>query len=493
MATTNGIPIAQKAAENSPASGWKPIVKVAAPLLAGLGIALTPVPHGLSPNAWHYFALFAAVIVGIITEPIPAAAVGLAGVIVAAVSGLVYTSAERAGAWALSGLASSIVWFVFAAYMFALGYTKTGLGKRIALLLIRALGMRTLGLAYALGLADLALAPFMPSYTARSGGMIFPIIGQIPGLFDSRPHHPSARKIGAYLMYAALAITSVTSSMFLTGAAFNLLAVSIVAKILNVNISWAEWFKGFAPVGIVLFALVPVLLYIIYPPEIKESPDAPRWAEAELRKMGPITGKEITMLALVVVALAMWIGARKYIDATLVALLVVVLMVPLRLVPWHEIIGNGKAWEVLVWFATLLTMADGLVKTKFVDWVAQSIAPAFSGHRIFADIILVVGAFYFLHYLFAGGTPHVSALLPLFLAISVKIPGVSPKAWALLLSYTVGLMVIITPYAGAVNPIYYGCGFIRPREFWLLGTLMGLFFFIAFIAIGVPWLMFLKI
>ena len=39
------------------------------PLLVGAVIALLPVPEGLKPQAWYYFALFAAVIVGVATEP----------------------------------------------------------------------------------------------------------------------------------------------------------------------------------------------------------------------------------------------------------------------------------------------------------------------------------------------------------------------------------------------------------------------------------------
>ena len=59
------------------------------PLFVGVAIALLPVPTNLSPEAWRYFALFAAVIIGIITEPIPPAAVGLTGVVLAAALGLV--------------------------------------------------------------------------------------------------------------------------------------------------------------------------------------------------------------------------------------------------------------------------------------------------------------------------------------------------------------------------------------------------------------------
>lgn len=48
--------------------GW---VKWVVPLALGLGLRIIPVPNGLTPNAWHFFALFAAVIAGLIAEPLP--------------------------------------------------------------------------------------------------------------------------------------------------------------------------------------------------------------------------------------------------------------------------------------------------------------------------------------------------------------------------------------------------------------------------------------
>ena len=68
--------------------------------------------------------------------------------------------------------------------MFALGYQKTGLGRRIALLLVRALGRNTLLVGYATTLADTVLAPFTPSNTARSAGIIFPIVNNLPPLSE---------------------------------------------------------------------------------------------------------------------------------------------------------------------------------------------------------------------------------------------------------------------------------------------------------------------
>ena len=73
---------------------------------------------------------------------------------------------------------------------FAKGYEKTGLGRRIALSLVAAMGKSTLGLGYAVMLADLLIAPFTPSNTGRSAGVIFPIIRGIPALYGSRRVRP---------------------------------------------------------------------------------------------------------------------------------------------------------------------------------------------------------------------------------------------------------------------------------------------------------------
>ena len=356
----------------------------------GAAVALVPVPAGLSPNAWYYFALFTGVIVAIIVEPIPGAVLGLIGVILAALLGLVRTTPAEATSWALSGFANSTVWLIFAAYMFTLAYSETGLGKRIALHLIRRMGQRTLGLGYAISLADLAIAPFTASATARTGGTIYPIIRNIPVLYGSRPDDGTARRIGAYLLYTALAASMVTSSMFITALAPNALAISLIAKTMNVNIPWMTWFTGFAPVGMTLFLLVPLLTYAIYPPEIKKAPEAPRWAADQLRAMGPISRKEVTLLALVTTALGLWIGATHVIEPALVAVAIVVLMVALRVLSWDDVIGHAQAWNVLVWFATLVTLATGLTETKFVDWLGRSVAPMLSGLGIYTTIVGLV-------------------------------------------------------------------------------------------------------
>jgi L-tartrate/succinate antiporter len=193
--------------------------------------------------------------------------------------------------WALSGFSNGTVWLIFIAFMFAMGYERTRLGKRIALLLVKGLGKKTLGLGYAVAFADLILAPFTPSNTARSGGTIFPIIENIPPLYGSSPDN-EPRKIGGYLMWTALATTCVTSSTFITALAPNLLALELTAKTAKLTFDWMEWFKSFLPVGLILFAITPYLTYKFYPPTLKASAEVSEWAAAELAKMGRMSGKE---------------------------------------------------------------------------------------------------------------------------------------------------------------------------------------------------------
>lgn len=461
------------------------------PVAVGALIALLPVPEGLQPRAWWYFALFVTVIGGIITEPIPPAILGMGGVIVAAAAGLVRDMPAQSAQWALSGFANTTVWLIFAGYMFTLGYAETGLGRRIALHLVKRLGHRTLGLGYAVALADLILAPVTASATARSAGTIYPIARQIPELYDSHPHDGSARRIGAYLLYTALVASFVTSSMFITALAPNTLALAVMQKTAGVSVSWVEWVVGFAPVGIVLLAVVPWLIYKMYPPEIQVAPEAPRWAADQLTAMGTMSRQELTLLVLVLLALGLWIGAAHHIEPAISAMLVVLLMVLCRVVSWNQVIGNASAWNVLIWFATMVTLAGGLAETGFIQWLAQSMAPSFQQMGPSSAIVAVVGAYFFLHYFFASITAHAASMLPIFLAIAVMIPVVSPKEWALLLAYPLGLMGVLTTYTAGHNPIYYGSGYISRRAFWTLGLVLGVLFFIVYLAIAVPWLQYL--
>lgn len=469
---------------------WKAVI----PIAVGLALYFSPAPTGLGENAWHYFSIFFAVILGLVLEPLPGAVVGLLGVVILTwlrigPNGTEDKLAKTGDAvnWALSGFSNSTIWLIFAAFMLGLGYSKTGLGKRIALFLVKTLGRTSLGLGYAVAFADGILAPFIPSNSARSGGVIYPIVSQIPPMVDSHPNR-NPRKLGAYLYWVALAATCVTSTLFLTGLAPNLLAITTAKEAGFVGVSWNEWFKIIAPCGILLFLLTPWLAYVLYPPESKGSQQASDWAKGELQRMGSITIKEILMLLVALFCLLFWIFGGKIANATTVAVTAIVFMVLFKIITWEDVLTNKSAYNVLIWFATLVTMAGGLRNTGFLTWVGNISESMLTGLSPSIALVGILILFYLLHYFFASTTAHVSALLTLFIAVTAKIPGVDLQIVTLLMIQSLGIMGILTPYGTGPSPIWYGAGYIKSSDFWKLGFIFGIVYLIAFLAITIPWI-----
>ena len=84
-------------------------------------------------------------------------------------------------------------------------------------------------------------------------------------------------------------------------------------------------------------------------------------------------------------------------------------------------------------------------------------------------MIALVAIFFLIHYFFASLSAHTTALLPVFLAAMMTLPGLPMRPVTMVIGYTLGLMGVITPYATGPGPIYYGAGYITTKEFWRLG------------------------
>lgn len=468
------------------------------PLALGIGLALLPAPAGLAQHAWYFFAIFVTVVAALVTEPLPNAAAGFIGItVVTALAPWVlqspaelarpnFNSVSNATQWALSGFSSTTVWLVGAAFMFAMGYHKTGLGRRIALLLVRGLGKSTLRLGYATAFAEALLAIVTPSNTARGAGTIYPVVSNLPPLYDSRPNDPSRKKLGAYLLYTAFAVNTVTSTLFLTGCAPNFLALDFARRIAHAEVTWFGWLKATAPFAIPLLLLTPLLLYFIYPPELKRSEEAAHWAGRELSAMGPISRKEIILAILAFGAVLLWIFGEHWLEGAMVAFLAISLMLVCGVFTWDDMAKNHAAWTTMVLLATMVTLASGLSRVGFIAWFANAAAAQAGGFSPVATIQMLVVVYFLSHYFFASLTAHTTAMFPVMLAVGMAMPGLPADKLALSLAVTTGLMGVITPYATGAAPPYYNSGYIKPAEFWAYGAILAVFFLGALVFVGIP-------
>ena len=135
----------------------KLILHVAIILVATLAIWFIPAPEGVDPRGMHMLAIFVGTILGLILQPLPTPSVALVGLGAAMITGTMAAKSE-----ALTGFGNSSIWIIVAAFFIADGFLITGLGKRIALLFVRALGKSSLGLSYGMAITDLVLAPRHP-------------------------------------------------------------------------------------------------------------------------------------------------------------------------------------------------------------------------------------------------------------------------------------------------------------------------------------------
>lgn len=292
------------------------------PLLTGLVLWLaTPLrPETLSVAAWHMFALFVATIIGCITQPLPIGAVAIIAFTLTTLTKTVPIDK------AITGFGNASIWLIAMAFFISRGFIKTGLGRRIAFIFVRTFGKKTLGLAYSLIGVDLILAPATPSNTARAGGIMYPIIKSLAQAFGSDPKNKTERKMGSFLIFSEFHGNTITSAMFLTAMAGNPLAQSL-AKSNHVNLEWMNWFLAGIIPGLISLILVPFIIYKMYPPQIKATPNAREWANKQLAKMGKVTLPEKIMTAVFVVALILWItGSFIHVDATLTAFIALALL-----------------------------------------------------------------------------------------------------------------------------------------------------------------------
>lgn len=453
------------------------------PVIVGVILwLLTPMKPAAVPVAgWHMFALFVGTIIACITRPLPIGGVSILAFALTVLTGTLPMDK------AILGFGNSSIWMIAMAFFIARGFIKTGLGRRIALNFVRLFGKKTLGLAYSLIGVDLIMAPATPSNTARAGGVLYPIIKSLAQSFGSDPKDGTERKIGSFLVFAEYHGDMITAAMFMTAMAANPL-VQTLAKSSGVNISWGGWFLAALVPGIISLIVVPWLIYKMYPPEIKETPNAKQWAEKELDQMGKMTLPEKLMAVIFIIALVLWMtGSLTKIDASLAAFLTLGLLLVVGVLSWTDVLHETGAWNTLTWFSVLVMMAGSLTTLGFIPWLSSSIGSMLHGMSWFLVLTILIVFFFYSHYLFASSTAHVTAMYSALLAVAIS-AHVPPMLAALLLGFFGNLNASTTHYASGPAPVLFGSGYVPQNKWWSLNLVLGVFYLVVWIGIGSLWM-----
>ncbi|AIL64873.1 Putative malate transporter [Rickettsiales bacterium Ac37b] len=460
-------------------------LKLLLPLIL-LGVALwyLPTPRGLDSKGWHILIIFMITVIGIIISPMPMGATAFA-----AIATLVLTNTLSLHN-ALSGFSSHIVWLVVIAFFIARGFIKSGLGERIAYYLISKFGHSTIGLSYSLIFTEFLLAPMIPSATARGGGIIFPIVQSLAEEYAKSPyfaHKTGKNYTAAFLITVCFHTNVITCALFLTAMAANPLIASLAAS-LNVHISWLNWSLATIVPGVVNLIILPYLVYFLLPPDIKHSVEIPKQASHALAAMGKLSRNEIIMIITFAVMILLWVvGPAWKIDATTTALIGFLALITTGVLSWDDAITEKGAWKTLMWFATLLMMAEFLTKLGITAWAEVNIKNML-GNAQGPYIILILGIiFFYIHYFFASITAHATVMYTTFMLMLIHL-GVAPLIAGISLAVLSNLSGGLTHYGISSAPIYFGAGYLSAKEWWKVGGIISTCNMIIWIAVGSIWL-----
>jgi len=450
----------------------------------GVGLWCAPHPEEIQVKAWHLFAIFFSTISLILLQALPMGAATLTGLTVTILTKTM-TFSE-----AFAGYKSPVPWLILIAFFIARGFIKTGLGARVAYRFITVLGKKTLGLAYGLMLTDVALAPAIPSLTARAGGVLYPIVKSLADAFSSSPENNTSKRIGSYLVMSVFQCTVVSASMFLTAMAANPLVQDFGSQI-GANITWGNWALAASLPGVICLTVIPFILYNVYPPEYKDTPDAIDMAKKKLEDMGSMSRDEKVMLVGFISVLCLWVfGDKIGIKAVVSALMCLSFLIFTSVLTWDELLRIPGAWDTFIWFGALIAMAGGLKEYGLTIWFGEYVASQFNDVTWEIGLVSLLLIYFYAHYFFASSVAHVGALcLPLMTA-AVNL-GAPPLPTALAFGIAGNLYGSLTHYGCGPAPILYGAGFVSLKEWWLIGFFMSIVNITIWLTVGSFWWSFL--
>ncbi|HET9843251.1 MAG TPA: DASS family sodium-coupled anion symporter [Gammaproteobacteria bacterium] len=459
-------------------------------ILVALCIWFSPKPEAVPPEGWHLLAIFITTILALILKPLPMGAVALIAMLAA-----IFTN-TLAPAVVFGAFQDTSVWLVVLALFIAKGFAVTGLGKRIAYFFSYLLGRSSLGLGYGLITTDLLIAPATPSVTGRVAGIVLPILKGIANSYQSFPASSSSRRIGGFLTLVAFQGTAVTSSMFLTAMAANPILHQFT-QAQGLELSWGKWaLAGIVP-GLINLALIPLVIYWLYPPEIKYTPDAPMVAKEQLKLLGKVHRQEWIMIFTILLLLVAWIFGAKIqtitgipLTAVVAGLMGVCILLLTGVLNWQTLIAMDSVWDTFVWFCVLMMLAGNLNTLGVVGWFSQFVGNQFGGLNWQIAFPILALIYFYSHYFFASSTAHVTSLFTPFLALAISLQ-TPPMLAALVLIFFSNLYGGITHYSLTPAPILYGEGYVDIKDWWRVGFIVSVLNIVVWSTIGVLWWKFL--
>lgn len=459
---------------------------VLAPIILAFGAIVLfqlPPPEGVQPAGWQSFVIFLLSLGLIISKMYEMGAVALLAISLCLVTKTLPLT------YCLSKFSYPITWLILLAFFISRGFVQSGLGTRIALLINKYLGSTPLTLSYSLMLAEMLIAPLIPSNTARGGGLIVPITKSLGESVFGTPDETTQkhRHINAFLLYCCFQANLISSALFLTAMAGNPMIASI-AEQQGFHLGWGKWFFAFILPATVCFLTIPLLLMALI---------RPQWDKEHVRtlikknaesyaNLGPITLAEVLMGTVFLFLLIGWMFGDQYgFDPTSIACIGITILLFARVLCWKDLGGHREAWTTFIWLGTLFMLTSAMKEFGLIGWMARALADHLPILDPYWLLVLLTLVNFYIHYLFASLTSHILTVFHPFVMIGLGL-GIPLEPLILCLSCSTALSAGLTHYGTGAGTITYTTGYWSLRQWWWQGFWSCQFCLLVFLLLGLP-------
>lgn len=440
-------------------------------ILVGLLIWSLPTPATMSITQHKLLAIFGGAVVSWITIGINFAVSTFAVVVllyfwVGNETGAVKPDGTliRSAAFAVSGFATSSLWLLLTGFVISIAMTKTGVAKRIALLIMKLLGKTPSGAIAASMLANFVVAPLTPSNTARTAAML-PIMEGIATAYNAKPGQSN---FGKALALAVTFTSNITGSAFLTGTIPNPVSIGLIAAAAGASAAttWSFWALAAIPTNIIILIATLWLCLKMYPPEVKSIPGGMEYIHKQLAEMGPMSLAEKKAIGYFLLALVLWsTDSIHRFDSSMVAFFVglLIFLPKIGVMDWREI-QNQLPWELFVYFGGVLTLSGILMKTKSFSWLIKTLMSSLGLESLpmMPLLIILIGFSIFSHMIWSTTTAMTGVMIPIYVGLAQAM-GFPIVAFCMPLAIMMAYALFL-PFNTMGNIIMFGTGYYTVIE-----------------------------
>jgi len=425
-------------------------------------------------SAWHLkvaVAMAAFVVACFLTEAIPLPGVAFCIGLILVFTGVVSREEVAQLFW------SDACWFIMGSLMFAVAFVKTGVDKRICLLLFRKLAKPRV--TWVMAILILVIAPaagFISDHALAAMFLPIAIALYNNSLSDSIPRDPELAKMLVIGIAMACNIGGFGSP---SGGARNVIMMTYMEDMFGISIGYGEWIIFAFPFVLIMMPMVLILLNWRFKPRIRDLSPALDTLKRDIARMGPWNRAQILAVVIFLVMLLGWItesnlllrltGIRLGIGVLAVAGAVAYLLT--GVVNWRDY-QTKVDWGVVWLYAGAIIFGKVLDQTGAAYWMARSVVEGMASLGLAGgQALLAVGGVVTagLTQLMADG-PTAAAVGPITLNMAgIQAPGTSLIPFMGLVTSAASsfayLLIIGTP----PNAIVYASGFLEPKDFLRIG------------------------